>query len=132
MGGPVPLGYTVDARKLVANHVEADPVRHIYRRYLEPASVVDLADELNQQGHRTKVQRRTSGPRRGGYIFRRGTLYHLLSNRIYRGQTVHKDEKFEGEHLATIDADLWNAVQEKLLTNASGSPRRLRSQQPSL
>jgi site-specific DNA recombinase len=132
MGGPVPLGYEVDARKLVVNRTEAELVRHIYQRYLEMSSVVELADELNRQGYRTKVQQRASGPHRGGCIFRRGTLYHLLSNRIYLGQMVHKGEHFAGEHPAIIPTELWDAVQEKLKANASGTSRRLKSQQPSL
>ncbi|WP_353203996.1 recombinase family protein, partial [Sphingomonas sp.] len=132
MGGPVPLGYNVEARKLVVNKTEADLVRHIYQRYLELASVVELAEALNQAGHRTKLQGRTSGPHRGGCLFRRGTLYHLLSNRVHLGQMVHKGEHFAGEHAAIIDEDLWNAVQAKLQANASGTSRRLRSQQPSL
>ena len=132
MGGPVPLGYAVEARKLVVNETEAELVHHIYRRYLELGSVVALAKELNAQGHRTKLQQRTSGPHRGGCIFRRGTLYHLLSNRIYIGRMVHKRDDFEGEHDAIVSADLWEAVQAKLKENASGTSRRLRSQQPSL
>lgn len=132
MGGPVPLGYAVEARKLVVNETEAERVRHMYRRYLELRSVVALAEELNAQGHRTKLQQRTSGPHRGGCIFRRGTLYHLLSNRICIGRMVHKGDEFEGEHDAIISADLWEAVQAKLKENASGTARRLKSQQPSL
>ena len=132
MGGPVPMGYEVDARKLVVNETEADLVRHIYQRYLEMSSVVELADELNRQGYRTKVQQRASGPHRGGCIFRRGTLYHLLSNRIYLGQMVHKGEYFAGEHPAIIASDLWEDVKEKLKANVSGTSRRLKSQQPSL
>lgn len=132
MGGTVPLGYDVVDRKLVANPVQADLVRHIYSRYLELGSVVALAEELNAQGHRTKVQIRTSGPHRGGCIFRRGTLYHLLSNPIYLGKMVHKGEIFDGEHQAIIPVDLWNAAQDKLKVNASGTSRRLRSEQPSL
>ena len=132
MGGPVPLGYSVEARKLVVSEPEAELVRHIYRRYLDLGSVVELAEELNRQGHRTKVQSRTSGPHRGGCIFRRGTLYHLLSNRIYLGQMVHKGECFAGEHPAIIPTELWDGVQAKLKAHASGTSRRLRSRQPSL
>ena len=132
MGGPVPLGYEVENRRLVVNEPEADLVRHIHQRYLELGSVVELADALNAQGHRTKVQQRASGPHRGGCLFRRGTLYHLLSNRIYLGQIVHKGEHFAGEHPAIVPTDLWNAVQDKLKANASGTSRRLKSQQPSL
>ncbi|MDT0507008.1 recombinase family protein [Novosphingobium sp. MMS21-SN21R] len=132
MGGPVPLGYLVDNRKLVVAEQEAELVRHIYTRYLDLRSVVELAEELNRQGHRTKVQQRASGPHRGGCEFRRGTLYHLLSNRIYRGQVVHKGEHFAGEHPAIVPQELWDRVQEKLRGNSSGTSRRLRSQQPSL
>jgi site-specific DNA recombinase len=132
MGGPVPLGYNVEARKLLPYETEAELVRHIYQRYLELGSVVELADELNAQGHRTKIQNRVSGPHRGGCSFQRGTLYHLLSNRIYLGRMVHKGEDFAAEHPAIIPPQLWEAVQGKLKGNASGTSRRLRSQQPSL
>ena len=132
MGGPVPLGYRVESRKLVIDENEAQLVRQIYSRYLDVGSVVELAEELNAQGHRTKVQVRASGPHRGGCEFRRGTLYHLLSNGIYLGQMVHKGQHFAGEHAAIVSKDLWDEVQAKLKASASGTSRRLRSQQPSL
>ena len=132
MGGPVPLGYEVDNRRLVINDTEVDLVRHIYQSYLTSTSVVELADELNRQGHRTKLQIRSSGPHRGGCPFRCGTLYHLLSNKIYRGMIVHKGEAYPGEHAAIVGQDLWDEVQAKLAANASGTSRRLKSQQPSL
>src|SRR3546814_8858557 len=96
MGGPVPLGYDVENRKLVVNDSEASLVRHIKQRYLQLASVNALADELNDQGYRTKHQRRTSGTHRGGCSFRGGTLYHLLSNRTYIG-----DIKIGRAHVGT-------------------------------
>ena len=132
MGGPVPLGYEVDNRRLVINDNEAELVRHIYQSYLASASVVELAQELNDAGHRTKLQIRASGPNRGSCEFRRGTLYHLLANRIYRGMIVHKGEAHPGEHPPIIAQELWDEVQDKLRENASGTSRRLRSQQPSL
>jgi len=132
MGGPVPLGYDVENRKLVINEAEANLVRHIYGRYLELVSVVELAMELNRQGHRTKIQKRASGPRRGGCRFEQGTLYHLLSNRIYLGKIIHKGEAFPGEHPAIVPTDLWDAVQDKMKANASGTSRRLKRLQPSL
>jgi len=39
MGGPVPLGYDVQDRKLVVNAAEAETVRHIFRSYLDQPSV---------------------------------------------------------------------------------------------
>jgi len=132
MGGPVPLGYEVQERKLLVNHAEAEQVRHIMRRYLALGNVPALAEDLNEQGYRTKVQRRTSGPHKGGCIFRRGTLYHLLSNRIYRGMIIHKDNVYDGEHEAIVDEALWNSVQERLASNACGLSRRRKHQHPSL
>ncbi len=132
MGGPVPLGYDVQDRKLVVNKREAEQVRHIVRRYLELGSVPALVEELEREGYRTKIQHRTSGPHRGGCVFQRGTLYHLLSNRIYRGFIVHKGEAYPGEHQPIVDEDLWNQVQALLAHNASGTSRRLGHKHPSL
>ena len=132
MGGPVPLGYAVDNRKLVVVPEEAELVREIMQRYLRAPSVPVLAEELNAQGYRTKVQNRTSGPHKGGCIFRRGTLYHLLANPIYRGKIVHKGEVFEGEHDAIVSLELWDDVQATLRTKASGSSKRKKAAQPSL
>ena len=132
MGGPVPLGYDVEDRKLVVNEAEAELLRHIYQRYLALPSVMRLAEELNRERYRTKTQNRASGPHRGGCIFRRGTLYHLLANRIYRGELKHKEDYFPGEHPAIVPLDLWNEVQEKRRIYAQGTSRRIRVQQPSL
>jgi DNA invertase Pin-like site-specific DNA recombinase len=132
MGGPVPLGYEVMDRKLMAKPTEAEQVRHIMRRYLVVGSVPALVQELEREGYRTKVQRRTSGPHKGGCLYRRGTIYHLLSNRIYRGMTVHKGTAHAGEHEPIVDEDLFEQVQRKLADNASGSSRRRKHRQPSL
>lgn len=121
MGGPVPLGYQVVERKLVVVDTEAALVRQIYQRYLDAASVDQLASDLNAQGYRTKIQHRSSGPHRGGCMFRRGTLYHLLSNRIYLGKIVHKGEAYEGEHEPIVSQDLFDAVQDRLAARGPGA-----------
>ncbi|MGX7924959.1 recombinase family protein [Tsuneonella sp. HG094] len=132
MGGPVPLGYDVRNRKLVANPAEAQLVRHIMRRYIELGSVAELVDELDREGHRTKLQVTASGPHRGGCAFRRGTLYHLLANPIYRGKLTHKGEVFEGEHEAIVAEELWNEVRAVLKNRAQGTSRRLKAAYPGL
>jgi DNA invertase Pin-like site-specific DNA recombinase len=120
MGGPVPLGYEVQDRKLIINEAEANLVRHIFQRYVILRSVNALIDELEREGHRTKLQVRTSGPHKGGCPFRRGTLYHLLSNRIYIGMIVHKGDAFQGEHPAIVSQALWGEVQDKLAARGPG------------
>jgi len=132
MGGPVPLGYVVNDRKLLPHKSEAAQVRHIMERYLVLGNVPALAEELNKQGYRTKVQRRTSGPHRGGCMYRRGTLFHMLTNRIYRGMIVHKDKAYPGEHEAIVDKGLWDRVQAQLASNASGPSHRRKVKDPSL
>jgi len=123
MGGPVPLGYVVEERKLVAEPEEAERVRTIMCWYLESKSAPELLKRLEQESVLTKIQYRTSGPHRGGIPFRRGSLFHLLKNPIYRGKIVHKGEIYDGEHEAIVDEKLWNAVQTKL---ASKAPPRKR------
>lgn len=122
MGGPVPLGYEVIDRKLVPVPDEAERVRAIMRRYLEIRSVPALIDVLLHEGIVTKVQNRVSGPHRGGIPFRRGSLFHLLKNPIYRGKIVHKGQVYEGEHVAIVDEELWAAVQAQL--NEKAPPRK--------
>ena len=122
MGGPVPLGYQVIERKLVPVPDEVDRVRAIMQRYLELKSVPALIERLERDGVVTKVQQRTSGPHRGGIPFRRGSLFHLLKNPVYRGKLVHKGKVYGGEHPAIIDEALWNAVQAQLAAKAP--PRR--------
>ncbi|MEL7739568.1 recombinase family protein, partial [Citromicrobium bathyomarinum] len=118
MGGPVPLGYEVIDRKLVPVREEAERVRTIMRRYIASRSANELIKQMEAEGIRTKVQRRTSGPHRGGIPFRRGSLFHLLKNPIYRGMIVHKSKVYDGEHEAIVDEELWKAVQAKLQEKA--------------
>jgi site-specific DNA recombinase len=114
MGGTVPVGYDVKDRKLVVNEAEAETVRLIFRRYLAVGCVSKLQIDLDRNGIRSKKRILTSGQVLGGCSFGRGALYHLLRNRIYRGEVVHKGLAYPGEHTSIVDEDLWNAVQVKI------------------
>lgn len=132
MGGPVPLGYEVVERKLVPVPKEAERVRTIMRRYIGSRSVNALVADLEAEGILTKVQRRTSGPHRGGIPFRRGSLFHLLKNPVYRGMIVHKGKAYPGEHQSIVDEELWDAVQAKLAEKAPPRKRRTNGEQDAL
>jgi site-specific DNA recombinase len=107
MGGPVPIGYDVQDRKLVINEAEAATVRHIFTRYVALGSGRELIEELRADGYRTKV--RSQGSRTvGGIPFTRGMLFHLLSSPIYIGKVVHKGEEHEGEHPACRHPARWS------------------------
>src|SRR4030088_731900 len=53
-GGTVPLGYDARDKKLVINKAEAEPVRIIFRRYLELQSFSKLVADLDRTGIRSK------------------------------------------------------------------------------
>lgn len=132
MGGPVPLGYDVQDRKLVVNQAEADTVRHIYALYLELGSVRELVAALRANGALTKVQLRTSGPHRGGIPFARGGVLHLLKNRTYLGEIIHKGSSYPGEHEPIVPAELWGAVQARLAAGDQSGTARARACRTSL
>jgi hypothetical protein len=117
MGGPVPLGYDVRERKLIVNEAEAELVRGIMRRYLAAGSVRVLITELAADGIVTKRQQLRDGSARGGIPFARGALYHLLGNRLYRGEIGHKGSFYPGEHDAIVEGELFEAVQARLKQN---------------
>lgn len=117
MGGLPPLGYDVHDRKLVVNEHEAETVRQIYRRYAALGSVLALKEELDGDGVVSKARVDKYDRTTGGKPLARGALYLMLQNRIYRGEIVHKDNSYPGEHEPIIDAALWGEVQRKLAAN---------------
>jgi site-specific DNA recombinase len=117
MGGTIPLGYDVKNRKLVINADEAARVRLIFQRYLALGCVSQLRDDLQQRGVLSKQRVLTFGRMQDGCSFGRGALYHLLQNRIYLGEVVHKGTSYPGEQERIIDDEMWNAVQAKLEAN---------------
>jgi DNA invertase Pin-like site-specific DNA recombinase len=117
MGGYPPLGYDVKDRKLVVNEAEAETVRYIFRRYRELGSVRLLKEHLDRADIVSKRRTAPDGRAYGGKPFARGALYHMLQNRLYRGEIVHKNQAYPGEHQPIIDEGLWQTVQETLAAN---------------
>jgi DNA invertase Pin-like site-specific DNA recombinase len=114
MGGYPPLGYDPKDRSLVVNEGEAELVRHIFSRYLQLGSVHALTRELASRGVLSKRWTSGAGHVRGGTQFSRGAIFHLLRNRIYLGEIVHKGNSHPGQHARILDRALFDAVQEKL------------------
>jgi len=117
MGGSVPLGYRVQDRKLIIVPDEAATVRQIFECYLEQGSILKLLEELRRRGIRTRQRVLSGGRATGGIFFTPGPIHHLLRNRIYIGEIVHKDQSYPGEHDAIIDQALFDAVQATLADN---------------
>ena len=132
MGGPVPLGYRLESRRLIIDDEEAETVRLILRRYLELGSIGALADELAAAGIRTKVRPYANGRSAGGVSFTRGSLAQLLQNPIFIGKVKHRGQLFDGEHEAIIDEPLWEQVQQLFATNRRDRLLGERVRSPSL
>ena len=132
MGGLPPLGYDVADRKLVVNATEADTVRHIFRRYVELKSVLALKEELDADGIVSKSRLDRFGNAKGGVPIARGALYLMLQNRLYRGEIVHKENSYPGQHEPIVDETLWDEVQTALSENRVERVTRSTAAAPSL
>jgi site-specific DNA recombinase len=109
-GGMVPLGYDLADRRLVVNEPEADLVRLIFQRYLEVGSVGKLCAEMQAADVRSKHWTTASGREMGGRLLDRGALFHILHNRLYVGNIVHKGETYSGRHTALIERSIFDQV----------------------
>lgn len=128
MGGAPPLGYDLPAagtHKLVVNPAEAETVRHIFERYLALRSVHRLQCELAREGVVSKRRVTRAGKILGGGLIGRGQLFHLLRNRTYLGQIVHKAAVYPGEHDGIVDETLFERVQASLQTGGRRGERRV-------
>lgn len=125
MGGNPLLGYDPVGRTLEVNPDEAETVRLIFRRYLELGSVHELSKDLADRGVRAKAWITRKDTRAGGGVFARGALYHLLRNRHYLGEIVHKGVAHPGQHDAIVDAELFDAVQARLGANINARRTRV-------
>lgn len=132
MGGRVPVGYDVVDRKLVANPVEVPHVVHLFERYLALGCVAKLKAELDAQNIVSKVRISQTGKTSGGQPYSRGALYELLKNRLYIGDTMHRDRHYPGEHAGIVPQDLWDKVQATLSSNLQGHRSGARAKEPSL
>jgi site-specific DNA recombinase len=123
-GGTVPLGYEAKDKKLVINKTEAETVRYIFQRYLEVESFGKLVADLDAKGIVTK-RRDTKVKKFNGEIpFTYGPLAYFLKNRLYIGETGHKDKWFPGEHAAIVDRKTFDRVQQLLGSKSEGRKAR--------
>jgi hypothetical protein len=107
-------------------------VRHVYRRYVELGSVRALKEELDRGGVVSKRRVDRFGRETGGKPLARGALYLMLQNRIYRGEIVHKEQSYPGQHAAIIDEELWDNAQALLTANRVERKIGARATEPSL
>lgn len=114
LGGTPPYGYDVDYQntKLIVNQEEAKLVRHIFKRFIESGSCLEISRELNAKAIPTKSWTTKNGSFHQGGPWNTQHLYRALNNRTYLGETVHKDKSYPGEHEAIVPKSLWERVQQ--------------------
>ena len=117
MGGPVPLGYRVQDRKLLVDDAEAEQVRMLYRRYAAMRSIPALVEALRAEGFVTRKRPGKDGSVKGGIPLTTGPLAAILTNRVYLGEIHHKGTFFAGEHAAILDPAEFDTVQGILKAN---------------
>jgi hypothetical protein len=122
MGGFVPMGYDVIARKLIINETEARAIRGMFERFVELGSATLLTRELVAAGALNKR----------GKPIDKGFLYKLFRSRVYLGEAVHKGTSYPGEHKAIIDQALWDQVQSILQESPRQRAANTRCQTPAL
>jgi site-specific DNA recombinase len=133
MGGLAPLGYNRPingTRVLQVNESEAATVRHIFERYLALGSVHRLLEELERDGIRSKPRVTANGNATGDQPFSRGAMFHLLQNRIYAGEIVHKGQCHPGQHQGIVERCTFDRVQALLSRHQQQRKTRRRVTSP--
>ena len=118
VGGPVPMGYAVRAKKPVIEDRTGEQVRWMFQRYLELGCLSALQRELDARGIRSARRRRADGRSIGNSPIGRGALAHILRNRFYLGEVAYKGRIYKGEQPALIERAVFEAVQTLLDRNA--------------
>ncbi len=122
MGGRVPLGYDVVARKLVVNEDEAPRVRRVFEIFAETGSGVETVARLRGEGATSKA----------GRPLDKGDVYKLLNNRTYVGEVAHKGQVYPGEHQGIVPRELWDEVHAVLRVSPRTRAAQNRQQAPAL
>jgi site-specific DNA recombinase len=130
IGGYQILGYDLDplTRKLVANQVEAEQVRRVFKIFVRKSSLAATLEGIESLGIKFKGWTSKRGRHYGGVSFNRAGLVRLLKNHIYVGEINHKGTIYPGEQPAIVDRELWDRANQLLASIGRGkeTTRRVR------
>lgn len=120
-GGPAPFGYRNKNGKLTVEPGEAEIVRLIYAKYLEPdMRLATVVRWLNDHGHR-RISRGSPCPYNRDFAARvldnpfycGKIVYYRRTNRSMDEQNQRKEITVRGKQEAIIPEEMWDRVQEK-------------------
>jgi site-specific DNA recombinase len=135
IGGPVPFGYDLDAygaltpsARIVAGMTEAELARSVFERLAGGSSTIKEARRLNELGvfPGRRYSHKTVTMRRGNWLPSR--INAMVRNTLYKGIHVfdHSMGPIEREVAALVSPSLWQAAQDGISRNRSGTNRRRR------
>ena len=104
LGFPAPYGYSWEGHNLVQIPKEAEVVRQIYADYLGCLPLSRIAARLNF----------LQVPTKHSTSWEKGTVYAILTNRIYTGYSVWDEILQKGKHDQIIDMAQFEQVQGQL------------------
>ena len=120
-GGPAPFGYRNKNGKLTVEPGEAEIVRLIYAKYLEPdMKLATVVRWLNDHGYR-RISRGSPCPYNRDFAARvldnpfycGKIVYYRRTNRSMDEQNQRKEITVRGKQEAIIPEEMWDRVQEK-------------------
>ncbi len=132
LGGTVPFGYSLyetgefsrgkARKKYCVNEEEAEIIKLVFKMYADGFSTVYIRDELQKRDIRSK--------RNGGFIPNQ-TIGRMFHNVFYIGIREFEIKGYDPLYIenavpAIIDAETWNAVQDRL-KNQDNTPRPRRT-----
>jgi hypothetical protein len=129
--GLVPFGYHVDEDgRLAENKAEAATVRMIFKRFARTGPIANLNLRAKPPRSLPSVtgllsELRAEGVTRRGKLLDKTTLFAMLNNPIYVGETVRKG-MYPGGHKPIVSRKLWNRVREILSGVTPGGAAKTR------
>jgi len=122
IGGPVPIGYKIEEKKLIPDKEYIPTLETIFEKYIEFQSVCKLKNYLDENNIKSRT----------GRDFSKGNLYKILSNKTYIGMIKHKDTHYNGEHEGIIEEYTFNKAQDLLEKNRNNNKCKITAKSPSL
>ena len=112
-GGPTPLGYRIENKRLQIDPLTAPLVEEAFRRYADGETVADICESFNARGYRTAK----------GAKFNKSSFKNIFRNEKYIGVYTFDGIRTEDAIPRIVSSELWNAVQSRLKVNGQAPAR---------
>ncbi len=112
-GGPIPIGYKVENKKLVVDELTAPLVKEAFERYSKGQTIAQICNAFNERGLITAK----------GTPYNKSSFRTMFKNERYIGIYRYKEIVNENGIPPIIEKELFETVQERLRKNAKAPAR---------